>query len=186
MIDNFKETWKLLNLNLFDLKRGQIFEVMTDFAMIVLKWLCFMFAIILLFWLFYPYKPIRVDEFKVWPDVVEQGQEVNFQFVGEKFIDIPVKVLIEVVNGSRIELIKYESNMPTGDRFKRRSFIMPYTVKPEKVMMCWTGTYKVNPVREISYTKCSKYITVLARTKLIGKQGIKGNPGRPGKNSWNE
>ena len=183
MIKNFNATWQLLNLDLLQLGHEQLIEVLTDFAMLLLKWFGFCFAILVIYWLFWPYEPIRVDTINVWPTTVKQGEEVHFQFVGEKFMPFPVDALIEVTNGSSIEIMTYKSNQPKGTNFKIRSFIMPFTVKPENVRIRWTGVYHVNPIRNIVFTKTSDFIKVLPDLTQ-GEQGKRGIQGRPGKNFW--
>jgi hypothetical protein len=145
--------------------------------------------------LFYPYDPIRIDEIKLGYSTtdavgktsyhefagraaINQGDEICFQFVGEKFMPVPVKAMIELVDGQTIFMIAYESNNPPGCKFSWRCFDIPYSVRPHAYQIRWSGVYPVNPLRKISETKLSPYFDV-RKTELF-KMGVKGDTGKSG------
>lgn len=110
--------------------------------------------------LWWPVTIIRVDSVKVFSTEARRGDTVTFQFVGEKFLPLPVHANIELVNGERIALMSYTSNNPVGNVFSRRSFIVPYHILPGKYQIKWTGVYEVNALRTITLTIKSEGITI--------------------------
>ena len=130
----------------------------------ILFWAMF-FALIALFvimgyFTWYPYTPVRVDG--IIPDKTEvcRGEELCFMFKGEKFYEMPVEILVELTNGERYYVMRYTSNTPKGDVFNRRCFIVPNSVKPNNYRIEWTGTYKMNMLREVHKKGYSGWIEV--------------------------
>lgn len=122
---------------------------------------CLMSILGIVCWqLFYPYQPIRVDEIKIFQKELQRGDELTFQFIGEKLMDIPVHATVELENGERIAAITYSSHNPVGTLFRKRTFIVPSHTVPGKYRIKWTGVYEVNPLRSITVVKHSDWITV--------------------------
>jgi hypothetical protein len=159
----------------------------------------------LMWWLLYPYKPMRVDKFNVYHEgeLIHHGDMVCFQFEGAKLMSIPASIVIELVNGEAIFIMAYTSNNPVGTTFKKRCFIMPYHINPARYQLRWSGTYSTNPLRDIRMVTYSEYIDVAngglkgekgdtgkqGKIGVTGKQGIqgyKGDKGDKGKGFWNK
>jgi hypothetical protein len=126
----------------------------------------------------YPYQPIRVDKFCIDKTVVTHGEKVCFRFEGEKFMPVPVNVLIELANGENIEIMKYTSNNPVGTTFKQRCFLMPHHVIPNRYQIRWTGVYPVNALNR--KTVSSQWITVVSDPLTKGEKGDPGPQGKQG------
>jgi hypothetical protein len=124
---------------------------------------CILFA----YWLFWPYEIIRLGKFCVDTFQVEQGREICFVFEGEKLIDLPGEVLLELVNG-HVETIKsYKVQNRPGEKLKKRCISIPYQAKPEKdYHLRWTVTYHPNPIRSVSYMRESPHFEVLVNPRL--------------------
>ena len=101
-------------------------------------------------WFALPANPMRIDSFKIDRAEVKQGEKICFLFQGEKFLALPVKVTVEMVNGEGIEVMSYTSNNPVGTLFKKRCFIVPYSAEPGKYFLRWTGTWPVNPIQSVT------------------------------------
>ena len=138
------------------------------------------YAVTIVYLLAWPYNPIRIDDLNLSKTEVAQGEELCFQFQGEKLLPVPVKVIIELVNGEAIHIMSYEANNPVGEKFKARCFDVPYNVKPNRYQLRWSGGYQVNPLRTILRTKLSEWITVTKGTWLQGIQGKTGKTGKQG------
>jgi hypothetical protein len=128
----------------------------------------------------YPYKPLRVDSFRLDKTVATHGEKVCILVTGEKLMDVPVHILIELVDGESYEIMRYGSNTPPGDKFKPRSFIVPHHIKPGMYRVRWTGVYPVNALNHVRYTFLSEYIEIKDETEIVGKQGPKGEKGDRG------
>jgi hypothetical protein len=115
----------------------------------------------ILFMLWYPYEPIRCDGIVLSKTVMRSGECATFQFVGEKFMDIPVSVSVNLTNGANILLMTYTSNNPKGMTFKPRQFILPTNLHPGQYRLMWDGVYSVNPLRDIAIKYYSPWITVV-------------------------
>jgi hypothetical protein len=108
----------------------------------------------------WPYKPLRIDAVSVDKTQVCRGDEMCFQFTGEKFYEMPVNVLIELVDGERYQVMKYTSNMPKGTIFRKRCFIVPHFVKPGKYQIVWSGAYEMNAFNTVHMKARSEWIQV--------------------------
>jgi hypothetical protein len=132
--------------------------------------------------LVYPYVPLRIDSLTFDKKEAKQGDVVCFVVKGEKFMPIPVRVSVELVNGGVYEVMKYGSNHPPGDKFPDRCFDIPYSIKPKDYHLRWTGTYPVNPIRDVSVTKTSDCVVKVldGKDQFRGPQGMPGHEGQRG------
>jgi len=126
--------------------------------------------------IWWPYNPVRVDNFIIEKTILNQGESTYFQFQGEKFYNIPCHVSIELVNGENFAIMSYVSNNPKGTIFKKRSFIIPYHIPAGKYQLRWTGVYEMNPLNSVTKVAYSKFITILNKD-LHGEKGDKGDKG---------
>ena len=147
--------------------------------------LLFVYVCVVAYWLWWPYNPIRIDEVKVDKDIVATGERICFQIAGEKFMPVQVKVIVELVNGESMHIVSYDSNVPVGDKFIPRCFIVPYSIIPRQYQIRWTGGYQVNMLRVVTKRALSKWITIVdgleqGRRGEAGKTGEKGDKGDKG------
>lgn len=146
-----------------------------------------------LFW--WPIEPIRIDKIEIKSEL-HAGERTSFHFMGEKFVDVPAHVSIELVNGESIALMTYTSHNSVGTVFRERPFIVPYHIYPGKYRLKWTGVYEVTALRSITRVAYSDWVTIKDDDDCEGKegpQGVKGARGErgqigrqgiPGKNFW--
>jgi hypothetical protein len=146
-----------------------------------------------LWWLYYPYKPIVVRNIELSKEIVEQGEDFCFRFVGEKLLPVPAYVTIEIVVDRKGYIItEYAANNPTGTVFDWRCVIMPYHIPPGHQTFKWSGKYPVNPMRIIP--EAFQREIIVTKAELKGRPGIPGRPGAsvkgdkgdPGKGFWNK
>jgi hypothetical protein len=135
--------------------------------------------LIVTYWLYWPYNPIRIDKFILDKEVVSQGEQICFRFEGEKYLDLPANVTIELVNGESIQIATYIATNPPGTVLRSRCFNIPYHVMPKKdYQIKWTGNYHVNPIRHVIKTTQSEKFEVTENHNL---KGLKGDTGKQGK-----
>ena len=118
------------------------------------------------YWLLWPYNPIRIDEFIVDKETATQGEKVCFYFKGEKLLNMPARVILELVDGEAIEIMRYEANNPVGCILKSRCFNVPYSIMPKAYTIKWTGTYDVNHIRKVRKIVESKPILITENKRL--------------------
>ena len=124
----------------------------------------FSWAVMLTIWQFWPYDPIRVDTVRLDKYEATHGEKVCFFVEGKKFLDLPAKVSIELVDGEAIYVMSYNSQHPPGTQFKGRCFLVPlHTVPKDTYVVRWIARYQVNPIREVVETKDSDFIKILGR-----------------------
>ncbi|MFH0798395.1 MAG: collagen-like protein [Candidatus Woesearchaeota archaeon] len=196
------KAWNILNADIGVMIRCAI-ELIKRYPITVtimllasLTGVVFVYLVMLSYILWYPFAPIRVDKILLGYQIttngenafypfannkaeVGQGDELCFKFEGEKFMAIPVHVVIELVNGEGIAIMSYDSNNPPGTKFKHRCFDIPYSVKARRYQLRWSGTYPVHSLRNIYYTKLSDWVEVY-KTEIF-KRGLKGDKGAMGK-----
>ena len=134
----------------------KIREVFTWFLLILLT--CILGGILVQMW--WPVTPVRIDKISVSKSIVSRGEAVYFQFQGEKFLQIPVHVTLELVNGERIALVNYLSNNPIGKLCVKRNIVIPFHIIPGQYQLKWTGVFEVNALRTVTYSAKSDWITV--------------------------
>jgi hypothetical protein len=153
-----------------------LFITMVSVYIIVVGWM-----------LFFPYNPVRADGIdivdgngKTLPPPYEycRGEVVHFQFRGEKFMDATAHISIELINGERIEVSRYDSNNLPGKTFKIRSFIIPYTTPATTHGLWWTANYDVNALNTVKRQTHKDGIVI--KDCSIGLQGIQGKRGLQG------
>jgi hypothetical protein len=139
------------------------------------------------YWLFWPYTPMRIDKFILDKEVVAQGDRICFTFDGAKLLPLPANVVIELVNGEAILIATYFVNNPVGTVLKSRCFNIPYHVMPKKdYQIKWTATWQVNPLRNIIKTVQSGKFEVAENHNLKGPKGDAGKQGIQGKTGAKE
>jgi hypothetical protein len=138
----------------------------------------------------WPYNPLRLDSFTINKTEVIRGEEVCFKITGEKFYNVPVRVVLELVDGEDLKLsrsisvITYGSNQPKGSGFPERCFNVPSQVRNQPYKLRWTGTYEMNGFNHPRYVAHSEWLAVLDSASMMkgdkGDQGEKGDRGFPG------
>jgi hypothetical protein len=128
---------------------------------IVVLFMIFITGVLLATWLWLPQDPVRIDKIKIEPVAVRIGEKFCFQFTGEKYIAAPVAVSVELVNGEAYEIMKYSSNTPVGNVFKKRCFVVPPYVLPGRYHIRWSGTYHVNFINDVIKTADSECFDVV-------------------------
>jgi hypothetical protein len=175
----------------FNIIAGSVWEVLnTDItwegikvtAVISFTVACFFFTVALGWMLWYPYDPIRIDSLDVDITEAHVGDPICFKLVGEKFMPVPVHVIVELVNGEGVPITNYRSNVPVGTKFKGRCFNIPMHIRTNTYQVKWSGSYAINGLRNITKEVFSKPIHI-TNPLIKGIQGIQGIPGKPGKST---
>ena len=133
----------------------------------------------------YPYNPSRIDKIEVDKTNIARGERLRYTVIGEKFMDLPAAITIELINGESYPMMSYTGNMPVGKLKRSRTFIIPTHIIPGRYRVSYTGVYPVNGIRHITRKQQSEWITVTPEINhgtqgvqgVQGKQGIQGKPG---------
>jgi hypothetical protein len=126
----------------------------------------------------WPYVPARVESIIPEKQSVCRGGELCFVWKGEKFYDMPVNILVELVDGERYAVMSYSSNTPKGSVFRKRCFLVPYHVKPGTYRIQWTGTYPMNAFNTVHLKAISNDIEIT--NHVVPVRVEKGDVGRTG------
>ena len=110
--------------------------------------------------LWYPVDPFDIKSLTVDKQVINRGETFCFTIVGEKNINIPVHVVVELINDENITLVSYVANNPMGKLRKKRCIVMPYHIIPGKYQLKWSGIYEVNSIRSVPKQIISDYFVV--------------------------
>ena len=119
------------------------------------------FVLIVSWQILYPYNPLEIKDISMEKTEYVPGEKVCLFFTAEKYMDIPAIVSIEMVNGEKIEVMRYVSHNPPGSVFKRRCFVMPTSIDAGDYRLKWTGIYPVNGLRNIVKTYTTKEFKVV-------------------------
>ena len=128
--------------------------------------LAFVFLAVVLFWQFYPYhvidsrpKPYNIVE----PGkTVYQGGVLSYEYDYEKFLDTPVTVRKQFVDGIIFEAPSIFTYKPVGEGHVHAQIEIPETLPPGTYHLRITATYKVNPIRSITIENSTEEFTVLS------------------------
>jgi hypothetical protein len=139
--------------------------LISAFTIGTLIWVC-----IVGYLLFWPVNPINIERLDIDHTEADVGDEIGIHMVGEKLMPLPVKVKIDLVNGSGIDVETYESNVAVGNKFNWHYFTIPLHLKTHSYQVRWTGTYVVNKYRiPIVKEVRSKPIYIINNRKHINK-----------------
>lgn len=109
----------------------------------------------------YPYNPIRMEKIIMSKTVMHPGECGTYQFSGEKLMDLPVDVTVNITNGANILLMTYTSHNPVGTKFVPRRFTLPHNLHSGRYRIMWEGIYSINGLRSVNKRYYSEWITVV-------------------------
>jgi hypothetical protein len=134
----------------------------------------------LLFIALYPFEPTKVSSFTIDKTQAYRGDMICYTIRGEKFYALPALVSIVLDNGESIEMMYYNSNVDVGLFMKKKCFIVPYHVIPNRYNVKWTALYpmfgRIIPVT----VKSKECVDILEEKKSRGARGPEGRQGRTG------
>ena len=111
---------------------------------------------ILLFWAFYPYTPLTIDYIR--PVEFVNGERFVYEMKYEKKMPTPATITKQFVDGFIFTMPGWSSNVDMGESQDLHEIKIPKLPHGEYVFR-WSGTYRVNPIREVTVvaeTKCFK------------------------------
>ena len=111
---------------------------------------------LLLFWAFYPYTPIVIDYIN--PIEIINGEKFVYEMKYEKKMPIPATITKQFIDGLTWTLSGWRSNVDIGESLDLHEIKIP-KLPPGDYVFRWSGTYKVNPIRDVTVvaeTKCFK------------------------------
>jgi hypothetical protein len=120
---------------------------------------------VVLFWMFYPYnviesspKPYKIVESG---KTAYQGGVLSYEYDYTKFIDAPVTVRKQFVDGIIFECPSLFTYKPLGTGHVHAQIEIPETLPPGHYSLRIIATYKVNPIREIVVENSTEPFTVI-------------------------
>ena len=102
--------------------------------------------VLMLYWAFWPYCPLKVEYIK--PLKIVNGQEFVYEMKYNKKMDLPSTIGRQFVDGISVSLPYIQSNVPVGQLTTKHTLLMPKLQKGIYYFQ-WYATYKVNPIREV-------------------------------------
>jgi len=140
----------------------------------IVMWVALAFAFVMLtvsaWWLLSPYKVLEIGQ---PPQILNKGGiitpgdtiELKIDYKKSKPLPSSVSPSISCESGNLVQFNSFESNLPVGQGTTLDTdFILPPKFKDgDNCQVIFTQTYKVNPIREISYTIYSEFF-------IIGKE----------------
>lgn len=101
---------------------------------------------LLVFWAFWPYDPLTIEELKV---LNSSDGFFTYKITTNKKIDLPATVSRQFIDGVVIILPPITTNLEPGRTEMYDKVSLQHAV-PGKYVFKWSATYKVNPLREIT------------------------------------
>ncbi len=118
------------------------------------------FLLVILFMMFFPYKPIDINKLCLNKTSAIRGEEVLFLLDANKNMDILVNANLELVDGVSYGLFSYTTYHSRLKRPRWRSFVVPSHIKPGKYQLRWTGVYQVNCLNTVIVSTVSDWIDI--------------------------
>jgi hypothetical protein len=130
-------------------------EQSTHLALKVLAWSAFIavagFIILMLVWALYPYQTLKVWDVKVLNPVVQQGSTLVFTQKYNKETNAPGTVTRHFVDGISFDAGTTPADAKAGSGVSMKAIPVPTTLPAGKYHIRTIVTFKVNPIREITY-----------------------------------
>jgi hypothetical protein len=104
---------------------------------------------LLLFWAFWPYEPLKIEY--IQPVEFINGHKFVYQMKYVKHTDLPADIGKQFVDGIIISLPVVSGNVAKGEGCTIHEIRIP-KLPPGNYYFKWAGTYKVNPIREVTVT----------------------------------
>ena len=136
-------------------------------AMGILAFVGFLLAVTA-YQLWWPIKPITVNEVKIISKEVRAGGELKYYVDATKHMNLPAMVVRQLINDTVITLAPSWSHVPMGRTMMMVSLTVPINVHPGRYKLSTSYTYEINSFRTITNRWETEYFTVLPPEK--GKQ----------------
>lgn len=114
------------------------------------------------FWLLWPYKVVTVNQMPTFTtQKVRAGEVIKFTLDYCKHINVPALVTRQLIDRQVIFLPEMITNLPIGCSKGEREIQLPPMMPPSTYYLHMTTTYKVNPLRSITYVWDSNHFEVV-------------------------
>jgi hypothetical protein len=127
------------------------------------------YALLIAFWLFYPYKPIVVTSIEVMNPgkQVMAGDWLIYKITYDKRMDIPGVLSRKLINSTKIDLSDVAATSPIKKGCDLVYVEIPKKSDPGKYYLWWSVDYKVNPIRTITVQAKSEPFYVFDRPSAV-------------------
>jgi len=115
-----------------------------------------------MFWLFYPYKTMEIENYVTTEKVYRPGDVLMYTFDYTKYNNLPAEVTRDIVDGSAHHIDDLFANIPSGtDLHYTGSAVLPLNLLPGVYRLRTTRTQQFNPIRKITLVSESTYFTIV-------------------------
>jgi hypothetical protein len=104
---------------------------------------------LILYWAFWPYEPLKIEY--IHKVSIENGKEFVYKMKYDKKLPLPAEISKQFIDGFIVTFPPTVANIQTGEFTSMHSISIP-KLPPGKYHFKWSGTYKVNPIREVTVT----------------------------------
>lgn len=104
---------------------------------------------LLLFWALWPYEPLKIEY--IQPVEFVNGHKFVYQMRYNKTSPLSAEIGKQFVDGIIISLPTVQGNVDVGESCTIHEVRIP-KLPPGNYYFKWMGTYKVNPIREVTVT----------------------------------
>lgn len=119
---------------------------------------------LIIYWLFYPYKPVAfTSKFVEYPAEVKQGDYIYYSFNYCKYTDREPQVKREFINGIIFQSADTRAKVETGCGKAIVKQKIPEELPAGTYVFRTTVTYKMNPVRSVTYSNQTNSFKVIVK-----------------------
>lgn len=120
--------------------------------------LCIILSNVLpLYWAFWPFEPLKIYYLEMVE--FENGSHFIYKMRYDKLMPLPADVSKQFIDGFIITLPSTVANIDIGEKVTTHTVQIP-KLPAGKYFFKWSGTYKVNPIREVTVTARTPYFEV--------------------------
>jgi hypothetical protein len=104
---------------------------------------------LLLFWAFWPYEPLKIEY--IQPIEFINGEKFTYRMRYVKYSPLAAEIGKQFVDGFVVSFPAVTGNVEIGENCTVHELAIP-KLPPGSYYFKWMGTYKVNPIREVTVT----------------------------------
>jgi hypothetical protein len=104
---------------------------------------------LILYWAFWPYEPLKIEY--IHKVSMENGKEFVYKMKYNKLMPLPADISKQFIDGFIVTMPATIANIGVGEFVTTHRIDIP-KLPPGQYYFKWSGTYKVNPIREVTVT----------------------------------
>ena len=132
-----------------------------NYASMVILVAALAFLILIMVWLFYPYKIAHFTTFEVTNRQVKQGDSIHLSIVMDKYKSLPADYVYAIEDGALYNILSGRTFKAAGHYELDRNFVIPKDASPGTYHLVLVNTYHPNPLRQIDIKTTSNEFEVV-------------------------